>query len=55
MMAATAVIWLLVLAWQAESAEGAGRWVVVLRLCVQRLRILAVALAWVLAVLGIRR
>ncbi len=53
MMAATAVIWLLVLAWQAESAEGAGRWVVVLRLFAQRLRILAVALAWVLAVLGI--
>ena len=53
LIAATAIIWLTVLAWQAEPAEGVSRWAVVLGLFVQRLRILAVAAAWVLAVLGI--
>jgi len=52
--AATAVIWVLVLAWQAEpQSVGGSPWASVPGLLVERLHILAAALGWTLAVLGV--
>ena len=49
---ATAVIWFILLAWQAEPTASARRWMLVPLLFAQRLRILGAVVAWVLATLG---
>ncbi len=50
---ATPVIWLWLLAWQADPPRGTSHWAFVLVLVLQRLRIVGVTVAWVLAVLGV--